>query len=804
MHIPALHLFRSLLTLLVFFISLSGNGQVLFSENFDAPTLPVGWSTTDASGNGTDLLWTICTDPTACAPYTSAFTTETTFAAPGAADGYAVADSDAHGDQAQDFISRLQSPRIDCSGAPTVFLSFQSFIATAIVPPAGHALVQVRLSDGPWTNFDPYCTLRYADQNLRSPNPQLVVLDLSDLAANEADVELRWQWTGDWEYSWSIDEVRLTVTDPHAESVVWGAASGQGDFAGGPNGWTVNVLSAPGPDQSWRWSPDGYLGDAFFALDTRHLDAPSVCNGAMVFNADHYSTNGDTPIDPPYPVYVGELISPSIDLSAQDSELALSFWEEARLFEPAPGYAFPTFFTYSTDDGATWSIPVDLHPDLPQSEVMAGQRVVPLPPALLGQATVRLKFTFAAQFFYWAIDDVQIRRRRAYDLALTSNYVVLPPNAVTPLSQLDTLFFGTDVRNDGSEAVDSVRLRIRVDDLLAQQPIYRDSLYIGPVAPDELLTDRLLPQPFINLNAPGLYAYTYEVSGTPADEFLPNNRYQNTFQVSDTIFAKERGRTRAIAPTGNIQRYAYGNCFYVPNGEGYLASSITFGLANAADLAGDNLIVHLYEWAGDLNANGLADEDLEYEALGINVYSITGEEGNNLITVPLLSAEGEALTLRDDRYYLATVEYDGLNSCFFQASEAYNYTATYVLSDSLHRPRYASVLRTDFQQAAYDLIGFGLDVVPVVRLNIRNGTTASPVARAPELHLFPNPTSDRLYWTDLPNGLRPVAVEHPDGRSVAVAWSAGSVAIDRLVDGLYYLVMSDGARRYHYPFVVQR
>ena len=247
---------RPFLFLLMYGFAGGLSAQLPFQESFAAPTgseLPAGWSTVDLSANADPLLWERCTDPTACAPYTTAFTTETAFAAPSAADGYLTVNSDQHGNQPADFESVLSAPPIDCSAADTVFLSFYTFVATAVVPAAEGAVVEVRADNGPWTIFQPFCTLPYAVENLRSPNPQRVVLDLSSLAAQAAALEVRWRWSGDWEYSWSIDDVLVSATDPRNDDVIWGGASGEGDFAGGLNGWTVNTLIVAGSDQGWRW-----------------------------------------------------------------------------------------------------------------------------------------------------------------------------------------------------------------------------------------------------------------------------------------------------------------------------------------------------------------------------------------------------------------------------------------------------------------------------------------------------------------------------------------------------------------------
>ena len=786
---------RPFLFLLMYGFAGGLSAQLPFQESFAAPTgseLPAGWSTADLSANAAPLLWERCTDLTACAPYTTAFTTETTFAAPSAADGYLTVNSDQHGNQPADFESVLSAPPIDCSAADTVFLSFYTFVATAVVPAAEGAVVEVRADGGPWTVFQPFCTLPYAAENLRSPNPQRVVLDLSSVAAQAAALEVRWRWSGEWEYSWSIDDVLVSATDPRNDDVIWGGASGEADFAGGLNGWTVNTLIAPNSDQGWQWVPDGYLGNAFFAADTRHLTSPSVCNGAVILNADFYSTGGDTPIDPPYPVYVSELVSPVIDLSAAAGRLTLEWYESLRLFEAAGGNAAPSQLSTSTDGGLTWSAPLDLHPELQQSEAYEGPAEFPLPAALSGAAQARFKFIFAAQFFWWGIDDVRIRLRPAHDLGLVAQFTALPPSAVIPASQVDSFYFLTDLRNNGSQPANGAELQVTVRDLPTATTIFADSLSIGTVPADTLLTDLFIEAAYTPPAQPGLYELRYAVSADSSDARPADNLVRRSFQISDSTFAKERGRTRAIAPSGTTLQYAYGNCFYLPRGQGWYGSSVTFGLANAGDIGGETLLINLLEWVGDLNGNGLADADTEYTVIGINAYTVIGGEALNLITVPLLAPDGTEVALRDDRYYLATVEYGGSVPCFFQASETYNYTATYVLSDSLGSPRYASVLKTDFSTNAYDLVGFGLDVVPVIRLNIRaTPTAAAPPPAVPEWSVFPNPAARTLHWRadDHPAGnyrLRLLDAQGSTHLELADT-DQGTIVLPRLADGMYFL-----------------
>ena len=151
------------------------------------------------------------------------------------------------------------------------------------------------------------------------------------------------------------------------------------------------------------------------------------------------------------------------------------------------------------------------------------------------------------------------------------------------------------------------------------------------------------------------------------------------------------------------------------------------GISNAQELSETNaeISTFFYKWE-DANNNNLAEPD-EYEFVesnrGFNSYPFSNmEDDNGLITLPV-HFEGDGIPLEDSTYYLVAVQYISSNDllCEFMASEQFNYQATAFLSDSLQKNRYSSILDLN-NTGTFDFIGFGLDVVPVVRLHI--GTVA--------------------------------------------------------------------------------
>jgi hypothetical protein len=159
--------------------------------------------------------------------------------------------------------------------------------------------------------------------------------------------------------------------------------------------------------------------------------------------------------------------------------------------------------------------------------------------------------------------------------------------------------------------------------------------------------------------------------------------------------------------------------------------------------AGASVDVLLYKWQGDLNGDSKANLN-EYSNVAFNSYSFQGNEGRNLITLPVaLDQVGKAL--EDGAYYLAVVSYDGLFvPCFILASDTIDYQATIFAHGLLGQQHYASVLDENIT-GDFSLLGFGYNIVPVVRLHIGR----SPLLSAPqapqqaqvEIKLSPNPAT---------------------------------------------------------------
>jgi hypothetical protein len=127
-----------------------------------------------------------------------------------AADGFALFDSDTKCSNSQN--AWLITPAINCSNQPTVYLTFQQtyrrFVDTCWVNISGD-------NGTTWTKIP--INQQYDNNQGPKDNPEVVEMDISDVAANKAQVKVAFQFGSDAPgtdagcgYSWMIDDVKVT------------------------------------------------------------------------------------------------------------------------------------------------------------------------------------------------------------------------------------------------------------------------------------------------------------------------------------------------------------------------------------------------------------------------------------------------------------------------------------------------------------------------------------------------------------------------------------------------------------------
>lgn len=194
-----------------FLAAFSMNAQAFFTETFDG-ALPDTWSAVEVTGNGqTASNWFWTTDgPTGAFAIASLESTT-------ASNGWMIFDGDLNCSGSQE--AWLISPSVDCSDKTNVYLLFETFYRK--YQDNVYVMVGTDLNDlTSWAEYPLFSSVAvnsYGDGESgasSAANPQMVDVDISEQAANNAGVYFAFRFVGGCDYSWQIDDVTLTDVDP--------------------------------------------------------------------------------------------------------------------------------------------------------------------------------------------------------------------------------------------------------------------------------------------------------------------------------------------------------------------------------------------------------------------------------------------------------------------------------------------------------------------------------------------------------------------------------------------------------------
>jgi len=154
----------------------------IYSQNFSGANLPAGWQSID---NATGGKW---------ARKTSAHS----FASSTASNGFYIFDSDAAGDDGKAEDADLITAAINCSSSNFVALQFEQYFQQF---QSSEGTVSVSTDGQTWNTV--YTV------NTTSDNPEVVIVNISSFAANQATVYLKFNYIGNYDYWWAIDDIKL-------------------------------------------------------------------------------------------------------------------------------------------------------------------------------------------------------------------------------------------------------------------------------------------------------------------------------------------------------------------------------------------------------------------------------------------------------------------------------------------------------------------------------------------------------------------------------------------------------------------
>jgi hypothetical protein len=795
----------ALLLLLLPFLSIAQNGAFWVEDfsNHTGTSLPPNWITSDGSDNIFQTLWQRCGIPETCPPDTIADSfIRDNFKSSTAFNGYVYSYSNPYPGEndtlTENHLSQLNSPIILLPNLDELYLEFQSFLITKHVREHEGARLFVQANNEEWVEHELYPDVpNYPySQPQKTQNANVFFVDLSDYS-NANSIRLRWEWMGQEEVIWCLDDCKLFDYNPlDIRTIV-----NLGDFSNGLGDWTI--ITPTTNECSWEWESFGYYGDAFLPAgnDNKFINSPTFKTGAVVVNGDNCFTSDSPPVISldDFPLFRSELISPTIDLSNTTEQVLLDFFQVIRKLENenTVSIASPFLFSYSTDNGMTWSPDEPLNESLASNITYNTHETILLPTDLIGESEVKIKFIFNGKLFYWGLDDIRILERAPHDMRISKDFFALPSSYSFPVSQIDSIVFLADIENFGTESQTDIWLHIEIENTDTELIVYQDSLFIPLALPLELVENQLFTEKYLPPSIPAHYQGTYRISSSTIDDVPDNNEISFRFEVTEDLFAKESQTSFGFKPP--FRDYSWGNAFYLPNGDGYFADSVFFTIENLVQMDGKDVQIELYEWENNLTDSLLASPD-EYTQIGFNEIEIS-EDMSDLIGISMedISGNGEHPALKDNTQYFVVLRYmrpPGSNKdCFLATSQEYDYSAMKFATDLSNKLRYVTLWKSTASEI-FEVVGVGngsgYDYIPQIRLSITDAPTSIVKVSKPteELKLYPNPTNTNfsIKLSDESNGK--ILIYNNLGTLIYTIdnFSNGdNISVENLVSGTYFV-----------------
>lgn len=484
-----------------------------------------------------------------------------------------------------------------------------------------------------------------------------------------------------------------------ANAQIWGVGSGVGvadaefanpfvdatSFAAGnnPTAWTALSVNenagavTPGA-AFWTRSLLGRSQGAYWG-GTTPIPTPSQPNGVAIFDSDFLDNAGTQGAfgtgTSPSP-HRGELISPRIDLTGQTNiPLSVKFFTLYREFDIAS-----LSVAMSTDDGATWSTPVDYRPLI--ADMTQGFANVLFATATQGVANLsqcRIKFIFDGDYYFALIDDVSIEVALDYDLAMgapdpastllvgNGNYAKIGSNRYIPYDNIDPTdltewFWGGKVVNLGAADMflpANIKFYMQID---FENPVsgaivpnvYRDTMDIdtlyGGDAEGQSVIEYLRDLNFITANGHGTYIVKYWASSIHPEVNTANDTVEHYFTVTpgapqqlgqpnlpmENYLSKARlsstdGKvyaSRGIFPGGGpYAAWEYGSVYYMNYGPQVVSvnlDSVHFRYRMASSFTGDpaqQMLCNVYTVDA---SQGVLDDGALLTQIGLAAINLTG------------------------------------------------------------------------------------------------------------------------------------------------------------------------------------
>jgi len=515
------------------------------------------------------------------------------------------------------------------------------------------------------------------------------------------------------------------------DNVIWGA-NGEGEFDGGLGDWEILCQG----NSCWKWTLDPFIPGAY--SNGRSMTSPSNCNGFVYMSSDFLDNNGvpgDFGLgDCPSPCF-GSLLSPVIDFTGEEPEgLFIKFTQRYRHFQS--NYSI----VISYDEGASYPDTLFVNQTAVTNTSPSAETLqIPIT-SYTGQPTVRFKFDYNGDYYFWAIDDVTLIGDAYGDMQVNANWFAAAPQFRTPIDQVSEMPFMVDLFNNGNLNAENVQVTVDIekdgDNVFTTTQDYG---VVDAFASNEnlILAETFTPEEI------GDYVGTYTVTSDTEGNIEDNDQLSFNFIVTENLLGSipnegdDKQALRSVLSgstwieegTAFTRNYGIARVFYIPNGSGKTISNVRFGLEEGDADASGFVNVYLLKVAQDnlpfnpddaSTSNIFGDETI---VVGVNIEEILVLSGLNsrMNDVKMAAADGNGSPAVDDTGAIIPIELEDNSVYALVVSTAANddeqiqILGSDYYSDTDEINQHSSgPINFAFETGDYDIVRTGTYITPLI------------------------------------------------------------------------------------------
>jgi len=373
------------------------------------------------------------------------------------------------------------------------------------------------------------------------------------------------------------------------------------DFSTGiPGGWVNTSTDASNVAHTGTWKVTTTGSNGSYSNGFK-LNSPTAANGFVIFDSDSLDSKpGGAGHGNDLAPQQATLTTSAINCTGHNN-IILSFYHGYYLYGG-------DLYVYVSNGSAvdTFFISQNYEAQFVAGGIITGTTVLPqiqerldITNVAANQAAVTVSFNWVnAYYYFWMIDDINLLDAGTSDLKITR--AGLQGYSIYPISELDSMQGYARVTEQGSTPQPDSRINTLVK-FNNSTVVFNDTSALGVTLPVGVDSPLIASNNYLPISGKGRYSVVITTFSDSIDAYLPDNIDTSSFNVSDSVFAMDRGPAGGAWPLNDaslnpaISGDMYLNFWFtVPNADTITSVTTSFAGGTGLTAAGSQVQATVY------------------------------------------------------------------------------------------------------------------------------------------------------------------------------------------------------------------